>query len=134
MAIAGHLISNHLPSVKQLQCFLAVAHELNFRRAAERLRMTQPPLTRHIKCLEGVLNQQLFSRSTHDVSLTEAGQALVIRAEKILLELNELKTGSLASGGRYGSALPGRLILNLSNPSADSLSNWMPETTLKHLI
>lgn len=99
MAIAGHLISNHLPSVKQLQCFLAVAHELNFRRAAERLRMTQPPLTRHIKCLEGVLNQQLFSRSTHDVSLTEAGQALVIRAEKILLELNELKTGSTGIRG-----------------------------------
>lgn len=46
MASAEHLISNNLPSIKQLQCFLAVAHELNFRKAAERLRMTQPPLTR----------------------------------------------------------------------------------------
>lgn len=100
MATAGHLISNNLPSVKQLQCFLAVAHELNFRRASERLRMTQPPLTRQIKCLEGVLEQQLFSRSTHEVSLTAAGQDLVIKAEKILLEINALKTGSLTSGGR----------------------------------
>ncbi|WP_337014049.1 LysR family transcriptional regulator [Pantoea sp. AS142] len=97
MATAGHLISNNLPSVKQLQCFLAVAHELNFRRAAERLRMTQPPLTRQIKCLEVVLDLQLFSRSTHDVSLTEAGRALVIKAEEILQELSELKTGTLSS-------------------------------------
>ncbi|MBS1207366.1 MAG: Regulatory protein LysR family (substrate-binding) [Proteobacteria bacterium] len=97
MATAGHLISNNLPSIKQLQCFLAVAHELNFRRAAERLRMTQPPLTRQIKCLEAVLDRQLFSRSTHDVSLTDAGRALVITAEKILQELSELKTDSLSS-------------------------------------
>lgn len=97
MAIAGHLISNNLPSVKQLQCFLAVAHELNFRRAAERLRMTQPPLTRQIKCLEAVLDQQLFSRNTHDVSLTEAGRLLLIKAEKLLQELSELKTDSLSS-------------------------------------
>ena len=59
MATAAHLISNTLPSVKQLQCFLAVAHELNFRRAAERLSMTQPPLTRHIQSLEALLHQQL---------------------------------------------------------------------------
>lgn len=91
MAIAENLISNNLPSVKQLQCFLAVAHELNFRRAAERLRMTQPPLTRQIKCLEAVLEIQLFSRSTHEVSLTEAGRELVIRAEKLLQELSEMK-------------------------------------------
>ncbi|RPH30242.1 LysR family transcriptional regulator [Buttiauxella warmboldiae] len=96
MSTAGHLISNNLPSVKQLQCFLAVAHELNFRRAAERLRMTQPPLTRQIKCLEAVLERQLFSRSTHDVSLTDAGRALVITAEKILQQLSELKTDSLS--------------------------------------
>lgn len=91
MATATHLISNSLPSVKQLQCFLAVAHELNFRRAAERLSMTQPPLTRQIQSLEDVLEQQLFSRSTHAVTLTEAGQALVSRAETILEELYGLK-------------------------------------------
>ena len=97
MATAEHLISHNLPSVKQLQCFLAVAHELNFRKAAERLRMTQPPLTRQIKCLEAILKQQLFTRNTHDVSLTEAGRTLMIKAEKILQELSEIKTGSLSS-------------------------------------
>lgn len=94
MATAAHLISNNLPSVKQLQCFLAVAHELNFRRAAERLSMTQPPLTRQIKNLEALLHQPLFSRSTHEVSLTDAGRTLVPRAEKILEALNALTVDS----------------------------------------
>ncbi|WP_439213393.1 LysR family transcriptional regulator [Duffyella gerundensis] len=91
MTPATHLIGTTLPSVKQLQCFLAVAHELNFRRAAERLSMTQPPLTRQIKSLEALLNQSLFLRSTHEVSLTEAGRSLVPRAEEILLALAGLK-------------------------------------------
>ena len=91
MTPATHLIGTTLPSVKQLQCFLAVAHELNFRRAAERLSMTQPPLTRQIKSLEVLLNQSLFLRSTHEVSLTEAGRSLVPRAEEILLALAGLK-------------------------------------------
>jgi len=116
MAIAGHLISNNLPSVKQLQCFLAVAHELNFRRAAERLRMTQPPLTRQIKCLEDVLDQQLFSRNTHDVSLTEAGRLLVIKAEKLLQELSELKTNSLSSEKNLRIGLTRTLNFELIEP------------------
>ncbi|MBP2199279.1 LysR family transcriptional regulator [Pantoea cypripedii] len=116
MAIAGHLISNNLPSVKQLQCFLAVAHELNFRRAAERLRMTQPPLTRQIKCLEAVLDQQLFSRNTHDVSLTEAGRLLVIKAEKLLQVLSELKTDSLSSEKSLRIGLTGTLNFELIEP------------------
>ncbi|MDC9581482.1 LysR family transcriptional regulator [Xenorhabdus sp. PR6a] len=77
-------INNKLPSIKQLQCFLAVAQELNFRRAAERLRMTQPPLTRHIKCLEEILGCELFARNTHEVHLTDAGQILVEKATYLI--------------------------------------------------
>lgn len=122
MATAGYLISNNLPSVKQLQCFLAVAHELNFRRAAERLRMTQPPLTRQIKCLEAVLDRQLFSRTTHDVSLTEAGRALVIKAEAILQELSELKTGTLSSEKSLRIGLTRTLNFELIEPVNKQLS------------
>lgn len=122
MATAGHLISNNLPSVKQLQCFLAVAHELNFRRAAERLRMTQPPLTRQIKCLESILERQLFSRSTHDVNLTEAGRALVIAAEKILQELSELKTDSLSSEKTLRIGLTRTINFELIEPVNKQLS------------
>lgn len=122
MAIAGHLISNNLPSVKQLQCFLAVAHELNFRRAAERLRMTQPPLTRQIKSLEDVLERQLFSRSTHDVSLTDAGRELVIQAEKILQQLNELKTGALSCENSLRIGLTRTLNFELIEPVNQQLN------------
>lgn len=122
MPTAGHLISTNLPSVKQLQCFLAVAHELNFRRAAERLRMTQPPLTRQIKCLEAVLERQLFSRSTHDVSLTEAGRTLVITAEKILQELSELKTDSLSSEKTLRIGLTRTINFELIEPVNKQLS------------
>lgn len=122
MATAGHLISNNLPSVKQLQCFLAVAHELNFRRAAERLRMTQPPLTRQIKCLEAVPGRQLFNRNTHDVTLTEAGRALVIKADLILQELSELKTGSLSSINILRIGLTRTLNFEMIEPVNEQLS------------
>ena len=116
MATAEYLISNNLPGVKQLQCFIAVAHELNFRRAAERLRMTQPPLTRQIKCLEDVLNQQLFIRNTHDVSLTDAGRLLVAKAENILQELNELKINYLLSENSLRIGLTRTLNFELIEP------------------
>ncbi|RDK90852.1 DNA-binding transcriptional LysR family regulator [Enterobacillus tribolii] len=88
---ALNLISGNLPTVKQLRCFLAVAQELNFRKAADRLRMTQPPLTRQILSLEEMLCVPLFSRNTREVHLTEAGRMLVVRAEHILRELGALK-------------------------------------------
>lgn len=82
-----HSINSKLPSIKQLQCFLLVAQELNFRRAAERLRMTQPPLTRQIKSLEETLGCALFIRNTHEVRLTEAGRKLVVKATYLINEL-----------------------------------------------
>lgn len=127
MATAAHLISSNLPSVKQLQCFLAVAHELNFRRAAERLCMTQPPLTRQIKCLERVLGEQLFSRSTHEVSLTEAGRALVARAESILAELYGLKSDSLATVERLRIGLTRTLNFEFVEPLNQQLARLNAE-------
>jgi len=122
MATAAHLISNTLPSVKQLQCFLAVAHELNFRRAAERLSMTQPPLTRQIQSLEALLRQPLFSRSTHAVSLTEAGRALVGKAEKILADLDALSADSLSRQHRLRIGLTRTLDFTRIAPVAARLA------------
>ncbi|MFI8417111.1 LysR family transcriptional regulator [Serratia sp. NPDC078593] len=79
-----------LPTIKQLQCFLAVAHELNFRRAAERMRMTQPPLTRQIQCLEEVIGCSLFTRDTHQVHLTESGIKLEEQAKQLISQLSHL--------------------------------------------
>ncbi len=68
----------------QLRCFTTVATELNFRRAAERLNMTQPPLSRQIQLLEHHLGVELFTRTTRSVALTAAGRAFFIEAQNLL--------------------------------------------------
>ncbi len=62
--------------LERLRCFLAVAEERHFRRAAERLDRTQPPVSMAVKKLEESLGVQLLERSTRSVSLTPAGLAL----------------------------------------------------------
>lgn len=68
----------------QLRCFVTVANELNFRRAAERLHMTQPPLSRQIQLLEHHLGVELFTRTTRSVALTAGGRAFFIEAQNLL--------------------------------------------------
>ncbi len=68
----------------ELNCFIAVAEELNFRKAAERLAMTQPPLTRLISRLEENLGATLLFRNTRRVELTPAGIAMLKEAREIL--------------------------------------------------
>jgi DNA-binding transcriptional LysR family regulator len=60
-------------SFRELECFLAVAEELSFTRAARRLNLAQPPLSRHIRTLEEKIGANLFIRGTRGVSLTAAG-------------------------------------------------------------
>ncbi len=74
-------------SLRELECFLAVAEEMSFTRAAERLRLAQPPLSRHIRCLEEKLGVALFERSRRHVALTPAGTAFRIEARDILPRL-----------------------------------------------
>ena len=62
--------------LRQMKYFLALCEELNFTRAAERLHMAQPPLTRQIRALEDELGTPLFVRTPKGVELTAAGQAL----------------------------------------------------------
>ncbi|OBX37501.1 LysR family transcriptional regulator [Halomonas elongata] len=81
-------LAGRLPSTRQLQCFIAVAEELNFRRAAERLHMSQPPLSRQISGLETLLRVKLFERDTQGVSLTSAGELFEHDARRVLESLN----------------------------------------------
>ena len=78
--------------VEQLRSFLAVADELHFGRAAERLHVAQPPLSRTIKQLERELGTRLFDRNTRSVRLTSSGQALMDPAKEVLDALRRAET------------------------------------------
>ncbi|MDB5898297.1 MAG: LysR family transcriptional regulator [Ramlibacter sp.] len=69
--------------LRQLTYFVAVAEERHIGRAAERLCLSQPPLTRHIKALEGELGVDLFTRTPRGMLLTQAGEALLRDARNI---------------------------------------------------
>ena len=71
-------------TLDQVRGFVAVAEELHFGRAAERLRMTQPPLSRQIQKLERAVGAQLLERDNRNVELTAAGSAFLAEARRML--------------------------------------------------
>ncbi|SDW78068.1 DNA-binding transcriptional regulator, LysR family [Arthrobacter sp. yr096] len=89
--------------LRQIEAFLAVAEELHFGRAAERLRMAQSPLSQTIKKLEKGLGAALFERNTRSVTLTTAGHSLLPHARRILEEVDLAQRAvSAGSGTVYG--------------------------------
>lgn len=90
--------------IGQVRSFVTVASELNFSRAARRLNMTQPPLSRQIKLLERELDVALFERTSRRVTLTAAGHAFLVEAQKLLVQGDAAKTAARrAARGSAGS-------------------------------
>lgn len=79
-----------IDDLRSLRAFVATAEELNFRRAAERLHISQPPLSRMIAGLEDTLETKLFERSTRQVALTPAGETLYREARVLLAKADEV--------------------------------------------
>jgi len=75
--------------LRHIRYFLAVAEELSFRRAAERINITQPSLSEQIRQLEAEIGARLLERDTHRVSLTAAGRAFVANSHRILREVED---------------------------------------------
>jgi acetyl esterase/lipase len=90
-------LSNVLPlpsapdaiELRHLRAFVAVAEELSFSRAAERLFLSQPALSRQISTLERLLGCDLFVRTTRQVELTLSGSALLPRAHRLLTDVDQ---------------------------------------------
>ncbi|MDR9762031.1 LysR family transcriptional regulator [Rhizobium redzepovicii] len=76
--------------LEQLRCFVAVAEELHFGRAAQRIGLLPGSLGRHVRLLEESVGSQLLSRTTRSVSLTEDGVALLEEVRPLLARLDEL--------------------------------------------
>ena len=96
--------------INQLRCFVAVAEELHFSRAAERLHMTQPPLSRQIQLLEHSIGLPLFVRSNRMVRLTPAGRNLLPEARSILRLAEQARNSAL----RVGLGEEGRVVIGFT--------------------
>ncbi|TRW98864.1 LysR family transcriptional regulator [Paracoccus sp. M683] len=92
-------------NLKQLTYFVTLAEELHFGRAAERLGMAQPPLSRQIKQFEDELEAVLFNRGHRAITLTQAGERLLERGQAILRDLEDTRL----EVRRIGQGAAGRL-------------------------
>lgn len=107
--------------LRHLRYFTAVAEELHFGRAAERLHMAQPPLSQHILNLEREIGVQLFARTKRKVKLTDAGRVFLSEARLILSHAEQaIQMAQRASRGESG-----RLVLGFVLSATASL---LPES------
>ena len=108
--------------IRHLRYFLAVAEELHFTRAAERLFIGQPPLSQQIRQLEEEVGVELFLRGTRSVNLTEAGHAFMPHAYAALESAKQAKVAAkLAAAGELGT-------LRIGFTSAASFNPVVPAT------
>ena len=119
----------------QLAGFIAVAEELHFGRAAERLNMTQPPLSRQIQKLEKIVGAELLERDNRKVGLTSAGRTFLDEARRLMaLAERAPATARRIASGRSGvlrigfTAASGFSILG---PVLDELSRIIPDVDIE---
>ena len=107
--------------LRTLQYFVTVAEELNITRAAEKLHMSQPPLSAQIKSLETELDTVLFIRGKRHLKLTESGQLLYRRAKEIIKLTDKTKSEILS----LGEGMRGTIAIGLVEGMApDIAAEW----------
>jgi DNA-binding transcriptional LysR family regulator len=117
--------------LRHLRYFVAVAEELNLTRAAARLRVAQPALSRQIHDLEDELQTPLFERNRSGVQLTRAGRAFNQRARVILAQAaeaaNEARSAAGVISGRLAIGYPSGLHLNYLSPLITAFRKAHPQ-------
>src|SRR5208282_909817 len=108
--------------LRHLRYFVAVAEELHFSRAAERLHMAQPPLSQQIRQLEDELGVQLFERTRRRVQLTDAGRVVLEEARRALVQADRV----VAAAHRAAEGAAGFLRVGFSSSA--------PYTTLPAIL
>ncbi|MEO1353267.1 MAG: LysR substrate-binding domain-containing protein [Cyanobacteria bacterium J06635_15] len=95
-------------SIRQLRYFVVVAEELNFTRAAERLQIAQPPLSRQIQSLEQMLGFRLLERTNRRVALTAAGKVFLMECHQILSQVEQsIRVAQQVAQGKAGQLVMG---------------------------
>ena len=106
---------------RHLRCFIAVAEELHFARAAVRLHIEQSPLSRTIKELEYHLGVRLFERTTRRTQLTWAGKVLLEEAHRIFAAIDQAKASVKAAATGYHGRLRIALSDGIAQPRISTL-------------
>ena len=110
--------SRSMFELSQLRCFIAAAEELHFGRAAQRLNMTQPPLSRQIQLLERILGVSLLERTSRVVRLTPAGRVFLLEARRI----TRLAESATLAARRVAQGDAGRIALGFTAASGYSFT------------
>ncbi|HZT01194.1 MAG TPA: LysR family transcriptional regulator [Steroidobacteraceae bacterium] len=111
--------------LRHLRYFLAVAEELNFTRAAQRLGISQPPLTQQVKALEAELGVALLDRSAYRIELTDAGRIFAAEAARILGDARS----AMQAARRAAAGATGRVRVGFTESAS---FNSLVTSTLRH--
>lgn len=121
--------------LRQLACFVAVAEDLHFGRAAQRLNIAQPPLSQQIARLEKNLGCRLFHRTSRHAELTEAGQVLLQFAKPVLAHvdraLDETRRAARGETGSLSVGFPASLSLSFLPRLVSIHRKRYPEVSLR---
>jgi DNA-binding transcriptional LysR family regulator len=108
--------------LRQLECFLAVADELHFGRAAKRIHLAQPTVSEAVRRLERSLGAPLFNRTTRHVVLTEFGQAFLVEAYAAYARVEE----AFETGRRLAQRTPEQFLVGYATDLSEALLQVIP--------
>ena len=121
-------------SIEQLKCFVAVSEELNFRKAAKNLNMSQPPVSRHIINLEYNLKAKLFERNSRSVKLTKDGMLFLTHATEIITRIEQASKVMISSKDKLTGSISLGFVPSMANDIlpiiATYLSKKLPQIKL----